>query len=1343
MLSHCYRYSVRHFFVCLLLIQWSSILAVENGQLFNNLKVKDGLPVNEIFTIGQDTTGFMWFGTINGFLRYDGYDMKLFRQDGTGKIVLPDNQITSLANDNQLGLWIGCYEGLMYFDTRTNESRLIDLGKPREVRCLLLQNDSLLWVGTSEGLIELNTKNLSFKLYNEENSALGSNIVRSLYVDSNNNLWIGTFDGLNLLLQKKEMLYFNLKGSYKPELKNNLVLDIQPYTKGNDSFLWIGTETGLVLFNRNTCQTTVYNSLNSGFGNEVVKCILPLEAGQLYFGTDFGFYYFNSKTNDCQVSLHDPFNNYSLANNVVWDIFQDKSGLIWLATANGVSQLNAAQRKFRFTPVFNKIGNLQVGNQVNDIFCDNAKTVWLATKNGVLAHHADGKIESFTNDKNSKFPLVFNNINTISGDKLGRIWIGSAGGINIWEPKSNKMHTITASFDLSRGLRSNYISAFITPADGSFWVTTWGGGMYKAKGDFSTIDEIYFDYIGDFNTNVFSSDTKIWLENKGKLINIDLSTNQIDLPQQLNTFIDNRDIKSLLVSSKGTLWLGINNQLAKYNTRTEEISTYEIILGKDSYINNLTEDFNGDIWGTTLTTVFKFITSTNAVELYPMNKGIPLDIFLSQSICKSRTGELFIGGNDGYISFNPSEISKNAYCPKTVISSIKVNNNPVESFSELKGRNKSKNLVPYSEKLILKYDQHSFSIGFSALHFGDPHRNIYAYMLEGYDKDWNYTSGLKNFATYSNLKPHKYLFKVKGTNNDGVWFENAATLQIVVKPPTWASAWAIAIYIVLLQLGLFSLFVTYRNKVKWKAEIDAITREKEKNDELATAKQQFFTNISHEFRTPLNLIMGPIQTVQDKYNLEPGAKSLLQLVSKNSRRLLSLVNQLMDIRKIENKTLKLNLQPTEIVSLCHEQFDLFVDYAANQKIEFRLEAPAKEINLITDPVKLESIIQNLLSNAFKFTPQNGQILFKLEVPDTKLIKITVSDTGAGIAPEELPHLFDRFFQGKNSSDKQAGYGIGLNLAKEYCELMNGQIRIESQPAKGSVFTVELPLTSSIQGELHLLNEQKTITSERVLKELKSVELIGNTTLPVILLVDDHPDTISFIKISLAGKYHFITASNGKEALTLLEKHSFNLIISDVMMPEIGGLTLCERVKANPKHSSIPIILLTAMTMASHHIEGYRAGADDYLIKPFNTDVLEARIESLLHRSRKIEEYIKQQMIVGNQDIEVESHNEKLLQETIKFINAHISDTEINIDKMCKAIGVSHSSLYRKIKVQTGLTLNELIRQVKLKRAAQLIKNKKMTIAEIMDETGFTNHSYFAKCFKKEYGLSPREWAEKR
>lgn len=1335
------KYSFIVFLFFLLSLSGRELLyAQKHGtQLFNNLKVKDGLPSNEVFEITQDSLGFMWFATNNGFVRYDGYEMKVYRRDRDRKIALPNNQVTAVENGAELGLWVSTYEGLIHFDTKTGNSELIDLGGIREIRCLLNQGDSILWAGSSEGLFKIQISDQSFKIYNHQNSVLGADIVRSLYLDTDNNLWIGTFDGLNVLNSSGEMEYFNLKGAYKPELKNNLTLDVEPYSQHNDSLLLIGTETGLVVFNRYLKTSTVFNTTNTNMENEVVKCIYTRQPSQIYFGTDFGFYLFNIDTHEIQGSFHDPFNNYSISNNVVWDIFEDNAGILWLATSNGISKLNFNQSMFGFTPVFSTEQNEITGTQVNDIYADKNETIWMATKKGVIAQYKNGTRKTFTANGSPEQRLVLDNVNTVSGDYQGRIWIGSAGGINIWDPSQNRMYTITANFDLHKGLRSNYIGAFITPPDGSFWVTTWGGGMYKAKGDFSDPDKIFFDYVANFNTNIFSANKKIWLKHENKIYSINLETSNIETISELNKHLVLESVSSLMVSSKGILWIGAHNLLTSYNIQTGEINDFHLFTGSDSYILNLLEDHNGDLWGTTLTSIFRFSTQSNAIETYPKNTGIPLDNFLAESKAVSYDGKLFFGGNDGFISFYPDEIGKNDFKPNTLLTYLKVNNKPVNSLSELGGKNNTQDQISYFNKLTLKYDQHSFTIGFSALHYGDPARNIYAYKLDGYDDDWNYTSGVSNYASYSYLSSGKYEFKVRGTNNDGVWFDDLTTLKVIVKPPYWASPLAIVIYILFLQLALVSLIITYRNKVKWKEKIRLITMEKEKNEEIAREKQLFFTNISHEFRTPLSLILGPVETILKSNHLNAHDNQLLSLVGKNARRLLSLVNQLLDLRKIETNTLKLKAEEANVVELCEKQFNLFVDLAENNQIDYRFNSSVKSMTILVDVPKLESIIQNLLSNAFKFTPAGGAVLFSIENIDYQALKITVSDTGSGIEPEISSNIFQRFYQGTNTTSNSSGYGIGLNMAKEYCELMQGKIWFDSEVGKGTTFFVEIPITPQ--------NSSISSADEGTIEIVRSTEIavqnepsvFHQLNLPVVLLVDDHPDTLKFLQLNLKENYVLITAKNGKEAFSILGIQNVDLIISDIMMPELDGIEFCTMVKRHPKYENIPLILLTAKTMDTQKIEGFRAGTDAFFTKPFDMEVLKAQIESLLARNHKIDEYIKRKLIVENQQIEVESADEKLLQETIQYINDHISDPEINLEKMCRKIGVSHSSLYRKIKAQTGMTLNELIRNVKLKKAALLIKTGKLSISEIMSETGFSNHSYFAKCFKKVYKVAPKEY----
>lgn len=1332
-----YKFSL----LLLLLVVKGIMVFAQNGntQLFDNLKVKDGLPSNEVFGITQDSLGFMWFATNDGFVRFDGYEMNVYRHDRNRKLALPNNQVTAIVNGANLCLWVSSYEGLIYFESKTGNSELIDLGGIREIRCLLNQGDSVLWAGSSEGLFRINTADRSFKLYNHQNSVLGADIVRSLYLDSGNNLWVGTFDGLNILTAQGQMYHFDLKGNYKPELKNNLILDIQPYAKHNDSLLLVGTETGLVIFNRYLKSSTVFNASNTKMENEVVKCIYTNSPGQIYFGSDFGFYFFNINTHEIQASFHDPFNNYSIGNNVVWDIYEDNAGILWMATSNGISKLNFSQSMFGFTPVYSKDKNEITGTQVNDLYIDMEQYIWLATKKGVIVQFKNGTQKTFTASGPINQRLVLNNINTISGDKLGRIWIGSAGGINIWDQAKSQMYTITANFDLNKGLRSNYIGAFITPPDGSFWVTTWGGGMYKAKGDFSDLQNIYFEYVANFNTNIFSANKKIWLKHENKIYSISLATNNIETIPALNKHLSLESISSVLVSSKGLLWIGAHNLLICFNIQTGEINDYPLFTGNNSYILNLLEDFNGDIWGTTLTSIFRFSTQTNTIETYPKNNGIPLDNFLGESKAISTNGKLFFGGNDGFISFFPNEIGKNNFKPNILLTYLKVNNKPINSLNELGGRNNNSNQISYQNNLSLKYDQHSFTIGFSALHYGDPERNIYAYKLEGYDTDWNYTSNSRNYASYSYLSPGKYEFKVRGTNNEGVWFNNLCTLNIRVKPPIWASPLAIVIYILFLQFALVSLIITYRNKVKWKEKIRLITMEKEKNEEIAREKQLFFTNISHEFRTPLSLILGPVEAILKKGQLKTHDNEMLNLVAKNARRLLSLVNQLLDLRKIETNTLKLKPEEADVIELCKKQFSHFADLAENNQIDYQFTSSSNAFNCDIDIPKFESIIQNLLSNAFKFTPEKGSVLFWAETLNNKVLKITISDTGKGIEPTISGNIFQRFYQGTNLSSNTTGYGIGLNIAKEYCELMGGKIWFDSEVGKGSIFYVEIPISHKSPSVPTNNENSHELTVLKEKPNLFDSEINQLVNAPCILLVDDHPDTLKYLQLSLKEEYRILIAHCASEALNILNRQNVDLIVSDIMMPELDGIEFCTIVKQHPKYQNIPLVLLTAKTLDKQKIEGFNAGSDAYVTKPFDMEVLKAQITGLLNRNQKIDEYIKRKLIVENQQVKIESADEKLLQETIKYINEHISDPEINLETMCKKIGVSHSSLYRKIKGQTGMTLNELIRNIKLKKAAQLIKTGKLSISEIMYETGFSNHSYFAKCFKKIYKVAPKEY----
>ncbi len=1309
----------------------------QSNHIFRNIKVKDGLPSNSTMSVSQDSKGFMWFATNGGLARYDGYDVQAFKYNRSSDINYANNFISVVEKGKENDLWAGSSTGLLHFKTSTGENRMIDLGGNRDIRCLQKEGDSILWVGSTDGLFKINIKDESFKLFNQQNSKLSSNIIRSLYLSKSNELWIGTFDGLNHLKNDGSIKTYNLKNSYKPELENNLILDIQSYSTTSDDLLWIGSETGLVLFNTKSETYDVFNTQNTNILNEVVKCIYSKIPGEVYFGTDLGLYKYTIQTREFSSSFHDPFNQYSIANNVVHDIFEDNNGVIWLATANGVSKLDFTQNKFQFTPIYTQYKNQIVGTQVNDIYKDKNGSVWLATTHGVKVIHSNGNVSAFNTESIPTKKIVLNSVSKITEDKLGRIWIGTAGGINIWDPKTQKMFTITANFKENIGLRTNYLASFITPYDGSFWVTTWGGGIYKAQGDFSKVEDITFRFIADFNSGVFSTDKKIWVLEQQKIMALDVVTNEVETFEILNEHIKDIGISSLHISKRGELWLGSRDLLIKYETQSTKIQEFTINTGKSSMLDNLIEDFSGNIWGTTQTFVFKFSRSENYFETYPKNEGIALDNFLPYSNGIDEDEQLFFGGDDGFISFYADDIIKSDYQPNLVITNLSVGGKDIHSLDEIGSDNKTTKQISFHDEIILKHNQNSFQLQFSSLDLADPERNIYAYKLDGFDNDWIYTTGDRNYATYTNLSRGNYTFLVKGTNNDGVWIDEETAINIVIKPPFWASNFAIFLYTLILIITVAILINIYKRKVKWEEEIKTIKVEKEKNEEIALSKQRLFTNISHDFLTPLNLILGPVDTLIKNEQLSKSDSTLVSLIQKNAKRVHSLINQLLDIRKIETNTLRLKSKRFDIINLSKKQYDAFIEMAERKHINYIFEATHESLLFEGDEIRIESIVQNLLSNAFKFTPTNGCIELKIEAESQSSIKIIVKDNGIGIPDEKKENLFERFYQEDSDSSNITGNGIGLNIAKEYCDLMNGKIWYESILSKGSTFYVELPYQwiDSKEGSIEIAAENNVLEEEIP----ASSHTYNNENQPILLLVDDDPDTLKYLEFSLKDYYSILLANNGQKAFKILKNNKVNIIVSDVMMDEMDGVELCKKVKQNPKYQNIPIILLTARTIDSQKVEGYEAGADSYLTKPFNLDILKIRIKNLVSKKQTIDSHIKQQMILGNQEVEVQSANEKLLKETIQYINKNITNTDINLEEMARYIGVSYSSLYRKIKTQTGLKLNELVRETRLKKAEHLLRKGKLNIAEVIFETGFSSHSYFAKCFKKKYKISPNKY----
>jgi signal transduction histidine kinase/ligand-binding sensor domain-containing protein/AraC-like DNA-binding protein len=1329
---------------------------------FQSITDKDGLSSYKVRVMAQDAYGFMWFGADNGLDRFDGHHITQFRN-------IPENPMASesslqgtvsclLSEPEQDRIWIGTREGgLYYINVKTFRITRLNLGPFTDIRTIAWDRQGKIWVGAQNGLLHFNPKTLNYTIYNKENSKISNEQIRSIYEDSSGNLWVGTLNKLNRLnVQNNEFQSFDLRGDYQP-INNNLILAITPYSDVSDSLLWIGTETGLCLFDRYLQTYRVYRKGDGNvISNDKVVAIYPADSLHVWVGTDFGLNLFNHQSETSQVFYHIPTSSSSLSNNKIYSIFEDQTGNIWFATDNGVNLLNRSEIPFSFYPVEIEIDGQPVGIEVNNIIADRQGNFWLATHQGVIHFSTqDGILKSFKHQFNDPMSLLADKCLDLYLDEFEQLWIATNKGINVWDPVSSRMHSFTANYESgTNGLRSQFTNSLVRARDGTFWVGTWDGGLHEIQGDLADMNSISFHRRHDVNSTTFTSDAKtLWIEENHKLFRMDLLTREFSDVESIQESTGGKPIESMIYSNKGSLWLGIDNGLVEYRAYDGSSQDYTLKAGRDIALRGMLEDDHGNIWCSSESSIIKFDVKHKQFEVFPIENDIPLHGFRPRSCCKTPDGKLAFGGQDGFIVIDPDEVSLSGYQSTIGISELHIQNERIMPGRPYRGQEILEQSIFFEDELTLRFNHRSLILKIASLHYGDLLRRNYAYTLEGYDNDWRYTSGEQSFAVYSNLPPGTYNFLLRGSNSDGVMGDHISSLRLRIKPPTWASPGVIALYVVVTLFLILLILYVNRNKARWMKKLEKIRVENERNEEMAMLKQRFFTNISHEFRTPLCLIAGPTHEILEKNTIDSENRKLVEIISKNSERMLRLVNQLIDFRKMEVGPVKLNESKLDIVDFSMQVFHHFDDQAERKNIDYSFTSEIENLEMSFDPGKMETVLYNLLSNAFNFTPAGGKISMELEMKngtrekiDKTSCRIRVRDSGPGISSKEIPRIFDRFYQSKDGNGRSTGSGIGLTMVKEYVKLHGGKVTVKSKTRQGSVFSISLPVNpvnripDNTGQELttSLYDDRKTKTTEEEVSAEKNTINPGN---PVILLVEDNPEIIDYILLGLAEKYTFRFAENGAEAIQMVDDDIPDMIISDVLMPEMDGHDLCNHIRENPRTRHLPFIMISALTLSDQQIEGLKSGADAYITKPFIIKYLDALIENLFHKKELLMEYARMQTILDPEEIKVSSTDEKILKQVITFIESHISDPELNVQNICQATGFTHSYLYRSIKRMTGSTLNELIKDIRIKRAAQLLKSRKLSIAEVLVEVGFSNHSYFSKCFKKVYRVSPGNYLD--
>ncbi|WP_016778623.1 hybrid sensor histidine kinase/response regulator transcription factor [Anaerophaga thermohalophila] len=1295
---------------------------------FSNLTIEQGLSSNVTNSIVQDPYGFVWIGTEEGLCRYDGFKMIAFQKTGTAGS-LPSNNISALAFSNGR-IWVGTWDGLCTIDVRNFRIEQINVGKHRVIRTLYADTKGNVWIGTASGLLKFDEKENRYTFYNSSNSGLSHNTIRSFYESENGDIWIGTYDGLNRY-RSDTIVSFNVKGNYKPLLENNLVVSINGCPQTNDSLLWVGTETGLARFNTRTAEYELFNTSNTNFSNEVIKTIHIQNDTLLWLGTDFGLNILNTNTGKVSTYYHDPMVGNTIASNVVWEIYEDRQQRLWLITSGGVSLVDRGEPYYQLHEEFFSFEDPRIGNQIRDILTDRNGNVWLATIHGVVKRSASGKRETFSTTSGPERRLLLDNVYALEEDNRARIWIGTAGGIDIWDPEKKEMYALTAS--RNNGLTSNYISGFAKDSKGNFWVSAWEGGVFKVSETGNSPEQITFKRADkDGEGRLLSHKGKIFYGSGPLLWEINRNTFEKTLIEAVAKETSGKTITALLSAHNDNIWIAAEDLLLKYDTKSGKILKTDINITTPQKLINLEQDASGNLWGTTQNVIVRINTRDNEIITIPVNPGSPFKGFYSYCSAVTTNGHILFGGDNAYVEVDPGQIDLPGMKPQVRISGLRINNqNILPSGSGILQTD-----IAYADALNLKYKQNSLTFEFSTLDYLFPDKGQFRYRLKPAQNDWIYNSGNNNFAVFANVKPGEYTFEVQGTNHLGIW-SNSRELQIDISPSIWLSNVFLTLYVLIIVGMTYFVFRVYSYRQRLRNELQIVKIEKQHSEALYQAKIRFFTNISHEFRTPLGLIISPLKQLVNAGISDTRLQHMTELAHRNAGRLYKLINQLLDFRKIESSELQIVTEDTELVDFTREVFNSFDDLARRHQMDYRFNTRLSSLNCRIDKEKVETILFNFLSNAFKYTPDGGRIIVELEVSETdneeKIIEVSVNDTGPGISEDERKHVFDLFYQTNVSKPAGSGSGIGLTLSMEYARLHSGNIKLESTPGKGSKFTLQLPYVDATglveRTENHIYPGKTSVEKEPI-------------TLPKgakkLLVVDDNPDFLDYLEMNLEQEYQLVFAENGARGIELTQKEQPDLVISDVMMPVMSGTELCQYLKSESATAHIPVILLTAKTLDIDKTEGMNKGADMYITKPFDIEFLRSSIRSIFRREEQMARYIKNRLLISpDETYEKEHPDERFLKKVMSIVERNVENPDFSVDMISETLGMSSTHLYRKLKSITGQSTRGIINNYRMQKAANMLKNKDGNITEIMYAVGYTSLSSFSKSFKAKFGVSPK------
>lgn len=1356
------------FLFCYLLILITgsnSINAYNANKLnFNPLNINTLLPTNEVRNLYQDSEGYIWISTYNGLLRYDGYSVVNYKHvNANNQEQYIGSFINSVCEDHSHRLWIGTHNGLYSLNKESGKIEKITsaglhntfietikcmsngdilVGSTKglylkeksknefikmfpsiamDVKAIMEDNRNNIWIGTwNQGLFRYNQKNK--QLYSYENINPGKS-AHAIYQDRNNNIWIGTWRyGLMRIINPYDMEKYSFV-SYKNKendptsISDNIIYVISQDC--NSDNLWVGTRRGLSIMSAQDSTFTNYypNTPTNSINNGEVNAIISSNDGLMWIGM-LGGGVSTINTKEKQFA-HDPLIHIQEKNSTsVRSIYKEENkDVLWLGIMGfGFGRYDLKTKEFKSykdIPVFSKLPYVSVVNEI--LYNKSDNMYYMSTwDDGVWI--TDGKNVKVINQ--SRYPELLDVCiySTIKDDN-GNLWIGSRSGIFVLD-KNDKLSSINNLLsDKRQNIPDISIFKITTDKEGNVWAATPNHGIYK-------ISKSHNGYEVK-NYTIVKGNAKM------------------------------HGAMTILIDSQNHIWAGTNgNGINIYDPETDSFKVmFKDFLKKGEVVYCIVEDDNNNLWFTTNSRMYNIINPLSkeeelSVHMYTVEDGLQDNIFNRNACFKGEDNKLYFGGVKGLNIFSPNEIVFDKVSYPVVITDLKIYNTSVlENEINYSGDSEQKSL-DYTDHIILDYKSNNFSLDFSILSYINPQLNKYEYKLEGYDNKWIQTNSDRHFAYYNNLPPGDYQFIVKGANSNGVWSENVRTMLITILPPPWQTWWAYCIYVIVTIIIIIIIYWTVSKRIHLQQMVELAKIQAMKDEEINHSKLQFFTNITHELLTPLTIISA---SVEDLKIHVPSVSGRLQEIEDNSQRLIRLIQQILEFRKVENNKQQLKVSYGSLTQQIKHSCLAFAPLVRKKNLKLNFIDDNMDFEGYYDNDKLDKILYNLLSNAAKYTPKGGTITLKQAYNENNhIFSFSVNNPGDVIPEDKLKHMFERFYEGEYRKFKTIGTGIGLSLTKDLTILHHGNIKVESDEDNGITFIVSIPIDKSSFSDNELDNETEECNYEESKNSIDdyTYEEIINEELPhnnnesnsTVLLVEDNEELIDVISRILSDHFHIIKSQNGEQAWEELTHQKIDIVVSDVMMDGINGFELCKKIKNTFETKHIPVILITAKTSDQDRIEGYNVGADGYICKPLNINVLIAKIHNLLNNGTNKNIDSRKQLVFEAKEVDYIEQDEIFLKKVINCVNEHLDDMNFDTSALIEDIGMSRTTFTEKLKQLTGMTPLSFISSIRLQAAFRLLQEKKnIRITELAYSVGFNDPKYFSQCFRKKFGFSPKEF----